>query len=91
LVNPQTGVPTAVALDCTAERCHVLLSVDAAGSSELAAFEWKSDAASRPRWLVTLSGPAAQSVFPVVLGSEAFFADLVDHKARVRRIGIAWE
>jgi hypothetical protein len=91
LLTPSSGVATAVSLDCSAERCRGVLSVDAAGSSELAGFEWKSDAAPRPRRLLTLTGPAAQLVSPVLLGSEAFFADLVDHKARVRRMGIVWE
>jgi hypothetical protein len=91
LVAPSSGVATEVALECNGERCRALSSVDAAGTSELHAFEWKSDAASRPRRLVTLSGPAAQSVFPVLLGNDAYFADMADHNARVRRMGIVWE
>jgi hypothetical protein len=85
------GAPSAVALDCSADRCRAVISSDVSANTELLAFEWKSTAASRPVRLVSLSGSAAQSAAPALRGDELFFADSVDHKARVRRMGIVWE
>jgi len=85
------GAPSGVAFDCAAGRCRAVVSSDVGGNTELAAFEWKAGAAPRPARLLSLSGPASQAGSPVLLGNELFFADQVDHKARVRRMGIAWE
>lgn len=87
------GSPTSVGLSCQDGMCGVVLGVDVGRRAVLQAFEWhpggKSPHLSR---LTGLTGPAGESVFPVLLGRELFFADQTrDRGGRVRRVRIQWD
>jgi hypothetical protein len=86
------GVPTSLALDCPQAECHVVMSVDVGGRSEMQAVRWTPGRPARAVPLVTLTGPHGQAVSPVLLGRQIFYADQVaGDRGRVRKLVMDWE
>ncbi len=87
------GSPTSVGLSCKEAMCGVVMSVDLGRRAVLQAFEWHpGDARPHLSRLTGLSGPAGESVFPVLLGTDLFFADETrQDSGRVRRLRIQWD
>lgn len=87
------GSPTSVGVSCKDAMCGVVMSVDLGRRAELQAFEWHpGDTQPRISHLTGLDGPSGESVFPVLLGTDLFFADQTRHSGgRVRRLHIQWD
>jgi hypothetical protein len=90
-VNIGPGNPLSVALSCEAQACSAALLVDRGGSAQLRAVPLFQ--ATKPRELSDVAEAAAQSVRPVLLGSQLFFADLAagQQQGVVRRMLIDWK
>lgn len=86
------GNPTALALDCTGDRCRFVAAVDVGSRGELATFDWRAgDAAPGSKRLAGLSGPAGQAAAPVLLGDALLYADQARDRGRVRRMTVEWK
>lgn len=87
------GTPTSVGLSCREAMCGVVMGVDVGRHAVLQAFEWHpGTGAPHLSRLTGLTGPAGESVFPVLLGRELFFADQTrDRGGRVRHLRIQWD
>ncbi len=87
------GSPTSVGVSCTDAMCGVVMSVDVGHRAVLQAFEWHpGQAQPHLSRLSGLTGPSGESVFPVLLGRDLFFADQAhDGGGSVRRIRIQWD
>jgi hypothetical protein len=90
-VKLANGTPSSIALDCDAERCHVVTSVNLGEHEELQAFEWSpSGGATAPVRLIGLTGPAGATPALALSGRELFVADRRGSEGRVRLIVIDW-
>jgi hypothetical protein len=91
IVAAAGGAPTSLAVDCVGSVCHVVMSVDVAGKSELQALPWAPTQPPRVVPLATLTGPHGQSVSPVLIGPQLFYGDQAGSRGRVRRLAIEWQ
>jgi hypothetical protein len=94
LVESAAGAPVSIALDCEGKSCHGVVTLDAFGRGELAAFAFDPFALTPPA-LVSLSrslGTVEQNVAPVLLGEHVFAVDQVDaERARVVHAKVRWQ
>jgi hypothetical protein len=89
-LTPAAGDPLSVSLSCVDERCKAGLAVDRGGTAELQVVDMASP--NKLATLTDLAESAAQSVSPVLLGNELFYADLAGpQQGRVRRLFIEWK
>lgn len=92
LVPVDDGMPTALAVDCEASSCRVLVNVDLGGPTELRAFVIERGKASRLVRLTSLGGPSAAAVAPLLTGDTAYYADLnAERRGLLRRARIEWK
>ncbi len=85
------GVPTSLALDCDAKRCHVVAALDTGSQSALAALTWEPRDAGTPRRLRALPGASGQPVPAVLFGDLLLYADQPEREAgRLSLMGIDW-
>ena len=92
LVRALGGSPTSLTMDCTSQQCRVVMSVESDEGSQLAAFAWRPGSQPKARKLISLMGPASQSVAPALAGSELYYADQTqDRQGRMLRMVIDWE
>ncbi len=92
-VQTTQGQPTAFGFDCTAKECHVVVSVDTGGVGQLeaAVVDPRSEAPVQTQPIIRSLGPADESVFPVVVGNDAYWVDRSTAKqVRVMRTAIEW-
>lgn len=90
-IRPKRGVPSSVALDCSADACRVVLGVTDGERSELLAFSWSEAGAGEPKPLLALSGSASGSLAPALLDRDLVFADQSGREGRVRRLTVEWK
>ena len=88
-VRPPQGAPSAVSVDCSGERCHVIMAVSFGEQAALETFDWTPALVTRPKRLVALTGPAS-TVAPSLLGNEVVYADRSGNEGRVRRMLVEW-
>ncbi len=91
LITPPQGAVTMHTLDCTADECHLVLSVGSK-RAELQVVKWSPKTGpSEPRRLTGLLGPSEQTLAPVLSGKDLFIGDAVAAgKTRVYRMQIDW-
>lgn len=81
----------AVAVDCSEQRCRLLLGVSRQGASELWVSEWNEGKLSAPSRLMSLSGTADSPVPPALIGRDALVADRSGSFGRTRWVRIEWK
>jgi hypothetical protein len=90
VVPIESGVPRSLGLDCDAQACRVVVTVDAHGRGELLGFEWRRERDPSLVRLTSLRSAGGAEVAPVLRGQYVFAADVSEGQGIVRRLGVAW-
>ena len=92
-VQSPSGQVTAFGFDCAKTMCHVVVCVDlgGVGQIEAALVDPRATTPIQTKPLIGSLGPADESVFPVIAGTDAYWVDhSTSKRVRVMRAAIEW-
>jgi hypothetical protein len=93
-LNESSFSPVSLALECPAQRCHGVVTMDLGGRGELLAFDFDPTVEKAPELVPVIRslGTVEQNVAPVLLGEHLFAVDQVDaERTNVIHATLRWQ